>query len=154
MILALAAAAALQPANETPRAFVEHLYAAYTEPDFSPFTHPERIFAPPLLAAIAEDSRLSQGEVGYLDGDPVCQCQDATGLRATITELKQPRRDKAEVRVSIGLLGYEPRPATLALIRTRDGWRISDISSPDEPSLLRGISESNRKAARQSDKSR
>ena len=146
MILVLLAAAAAQPSAGTPRAFVERLYAGYRQSSFSAFTHPESVFAPRLLAAINEDSRLSQGEVGYLDGDPVCQCQDASGLRTTIASVKQSNRDRASVSVSISLLGYEARPATLALVRTKAGWRISDISSPSEPSLLRGIEESNRKA--------
>jgi hypothetical protein len=145
-ILLAAAAAAAQPQAETPRSFMERLYAAYRDTDFSPFEHPERVFAPRLLAAINEDSRLNQGEVGYLDGDPICQCQDATGLQTTITRVRLQGRDKATVNVSIGLTGYKPRPATFSLIRTRAGWRIADVSSPDEPSMLRGIEQSNREA--------
>ena len=67
MLLALALAAA--PAAESPRAFVERIYAGYRTSGFSPFARPERWFAPRLLAAIKEDSRLAHGEVGYLDGD-------------------------------------------------------------------------------------
>lgn len=145
MLLVFAAALA-QPQAETPRAFVEHLYAGYRHAAFSPLKNPERIFAPRLLAAIEEDSRLAQGEVGYLDGDPVCQCQDAAGLKAAITSVKPQGPDKATVRVSIRLQGYRPRPATLSLVRTRAGWRIADIASADEPSLLREIEDSNRKA--------
>jgi len=141
-----ALALAVAPAAETPRQFVERLYAQYRQSDYSPFTHPERVFAPRLLAAIDEDSRLVQGEVGYLDGDPVCQCQDATGLRATVTKIVLRGRDNARVRVSIRLSGDEPRPAALTLVRTRAGWRVADISSPEEASLLHAIEESNRKA--------
>jgi hypothetical protein len=145
-ILLAAAAAAAQPQAETPRAFMERLYAAYRDSDFSPFEHPERVFAPRLLAAINEDSRLNQGEVGYLDGDPICQCQDATGLQTTITRVKLLGRDNARVSVTIGLAGYKPRPATFSLVRTRAGWRIADVWSPDEPSMLKGIEQSNREA--------
>ena len=145
-ILLAAAATAAQPQAETPRAFMERLYAGYRDSDFSPFEHPERVFAPRLLAAINEDSRLNQGEVGYLDGDPICQCQDASGLRTTITQVRLLGRDKATVRVSIGLTGYPPRPATFSLVRTPAGWRIADVWSPDEPSMLKGIEEANRKA--------
>jgi hypothetical protein len=145
-ILLAAAAAAAQPQAETPRAFMERLYAAYRDSDFSPFDHPERVFAPKLLAAIEEDSRLNQGEVGYLDGDPVCQCQDASGLKTTITRVRLLGRDKASVGVSIGLTGYPPRPATFSLVRTPAGWRIADVWSPDEPSMLKGIEKANREA--------
>ena len=146
MIAILLAAAAAQPQAETPRAFMERLYAGYRDSDFSPFEHPERVFAPRLLAAINEDSRLNQGEVGYLDGDPICQCQDATGLKTTITRVRLQGRDNARVSVAIGLTGYKPRPATFTLVRIRGGWRIADVSSPDEPSMLKGIERSNREA--------
>jgi hypothetical protein len=145
MLLALAlAAAAPAPGEETPRAFVERVYAGYRSHDFSPFKLPERWFAPALLAAIEEDARLAQGEVGYLDGDPICQCQDAEGVKATVTNVKVQGRDHARVRVAIALAGYR-RGAALALVRTRAGWRIADISSAEGPSLLRALEASNRK---------
>jgi len=143
MLIALALAAA--PAADTPRGFVTMLYAGYRQPDYSPFKRPERVFAPRLLAAIREDERLAKGEVGYLDGDPVCQCQDAAGLRARITGVTPEGAAKATVSVSISLHGYKPRPVRLSLVRTGAGWRIADISSAGEPSLLRGIEASNRR---------
>ena len=145
-MIAAALALAATSSAETPQAFVQRIYASYRNPSYSPFKHPGRVFAPRLLAAINEDSRLANGEVGYLDGDPVCQCQDTSGLKATITKIVLQGRENARVRVSISLAGYEARPAALTLVRTKAGWRIADILSPDEDSLLRAIEESNRKA--------
>lgn len=139
-MLALLAATA-----QSPRAYMTQLYAHYRHSEYSPFTHPERVFAPRLLAAIKEDSRLAHGEVGYLDGDPVCQCQDTSGMRPSVTGVTQQGRDKATVRVSIGWKGEKARPATFSLMRTRSGWRINDVSSADDPSLLRALEASNRK---------
>jgi hypothetical protein len=144
MILLLLAAAAFQPQTETPRAFMERLYAGYRNENYSPFSHPERVFAPRLAAAIAEDSRLAKGEVGYVDADPVCQCQDTGGMHASVTRVTALGQDKAAVRVSIGFGGDKPRPATFSLVRTGAGWRIADVSSADEPSFLKGIEASNR----------
>ena len=90
MILFALLAVAAQPV-ESPRRFMEQLYANYGHSDYSPFTHADRVFAPRLLAAINEDSRLAHGEVGYLDGDPVCQCQDTGGMRPAIASVKQVR---------------------------------------------------------------
>ena len=143
MLLALALAAA--PAAESPRAFVERIYSGYRTSGFSPFARPERWFAPRLLAAIKEDSRLAHGEVGYLDGDPVCQCQDAAGLKARIVRVRPQGPAKASVSVTIGLQGYTPRPAQLSLVRTQAGWRIADVASPQEKSLLAALEASNRK---------
>jgi hypothetical protein len=145
MILLLLAAAAAQPQADTPRAFLERTYASYRNPDFNPFSHPDRYFAPRLIAAINEDSRLAHGEVGYVDGDPICQCQDPSGMHAAVGRVIAHGRDKAVVQVSIGWDADKPRPARLSLVHTRAGWRIADVSSADEPSFLRAIEQSNRR---------
>lgn len=147
MILFLLAAAAAHPHphGETPRAFMQRLYASYANADFSPFKHPERVFAPRLRAAIAEDAKLANGEVGYLDGDPVCQCQDADGLKATVVRVTPRGARQATVQVSIGLAGYMPRLARFSLEQGNSGWRIADVGSADEPSLLQALEVSNRK---------
>jgi len=142
MLLALLVAAA--SAAETPKAYMERLYASYRDAHFNPFDHPERYFAPKLLAAIKEDARLANGEVGYVDGDPICQCQDPDGLHASVIGVTRQGRDRAIVRVSIAFTGDKPRPTTYTLLHTSAGWRIADVSSADEPSFLGGIEKSNR----------
>jgi hypothetical protein len=144
MILLLLTAAAAQPAADSPKAFMERTYAQYRDAKFNPFDHPDRYFAPPLSSAIREDSRLAKGEVGYLDGDPICQCQDPDGMHASVTGVSAQGRDKAVVRVSIGWSHDKPRPARFTLVRTRRGWRIADVGSADEPSLLDALEKSNR----------
>jgi hypothetical protein len=61
MILLLLAAIA-QPEAQTPREFVERLYAAYSDPDYSPFKEPDQVFSSRLAAAIDEDSKLADGK--------------------------------------------------------------------------------------------
>ena len=144
IIIALALAAA--PAAETPKAFLERVYASYHDRNFSPFEHPDQYFAPKLRAAIDEDSRLAKGEVGYLDGDPICQCQDSDGLKSKVRRIRLQGADKAFAEV---LLDYPDSTAThvkFSLVKTKAGWRIADITSGDEPSLLRAIATSNREA--------
>jgi hypothetical protein len=144
MILLALAAAAVQPA-ETPKQFMQRLYASYSKRDYSPFDHPDRVFAQRLAAAFAEDSKLANGEVGYLDGDPVCQCQDTAGMHATVVKVTPQGARKALVQVSIGFTGYKARIARFSLERGASGWRIADVSSADEASLLRAVEDSNRK---------
>lgn len=148
MMLILLAAAAAQPPAQAPKAWLEHVYAGYRSESFNPFDHPDRYFSPRLAAAIAEDARLAKGEVGYLDGDPICQCQDPDGLKARVQRVIAQGPNKATAQVSIGLTGYDARPARFTLVRTRAGWRIDDVWSKDEPSLLRAIEDANRKARR------
>src|ERR1700743_2435568 len=59
------------------KAFVAHLYAAYhgQGPDYlGPMA--AKVFSPRLLKLIRRDTALAHGEVGALDGDPICNCQD------------------------------------------------------------------------------
>ena len=146
MILIALAAAAVASA-ETPRHFVERIYAGYARESYSPLARPGRIFAPVLVAAIHEDQRLSKGEVGFLDGDPVCDCQDPAGLRATIADIATTAPNAATVHVALRF-GTDRRALTLRLVRTAAGWRIADITSATEPSLLKDLQASNRRGAR------
>ena len=149
ILAALALAAAPAPAAETPRHFVERLYAAYRRASWNPLARPARVFAPPLAAAIDEDRRLSGDEVGFLDGDPVCDCQDPAGLRARILGLTPGGRASATVRVTLrfGDDG-DGRRLTLRLARTAAGWRIADIATPDSASLLLDLEAANRRRRR------
>jgi hypothetical protein len=141
----LAAMLSPPPPAETPRTFVERLYAGYRDADYDPLAKPGRIFAPALVAAMKEDLRLSRDEVGYMDGDPICQCQDASGLSHVIEEIGQPGGKRAMARIRLDLGGSDLRALTLRLVRTRSGWRIEDIATADEPSLLESLQRFNRR---------
>ncbi len=147
MSFALLVAALLAPAHaaEEPRAFVARLYSGYSDPDYNPLARPDRIFAAPLVAAIREDRRLSRDEVGYMDADPLCQCQDPEGMRSTIESVRQTGRATARAHVRLVFPGDERRALTLQLVRTSTGWRIADIATADEASLLGGLRRFNRR---------
>lgn len=136
-------------AGAGPRTFVERLYASYRHnSEFSPLDEPERIFAPPLLSAIRADQRLARGEVGFLDGDPLCDCQDTHGMRVRI-EAFSANRMRANARLVVRFAGtHDRRDISLKLVRTVTGWRIADVGTRSEPSLLRGLLASNRKPAK------
>ena len=148
MILLFLAAAAAQPQAATPRAFLERAYANYRNPHFNPFDHLDRYFAPRLIAAINEDARLAHGEVGYVDGDPICQCQDPDGLHAKVASVTMQAPAKALAEVILDYTDSTARRVCFSLVRTPSGWRIADVASGDEPSFLRAILDSNREARR------
>lgn len=141
----LAALLAPAPSAETPRAFIERIYAGYRDPDYSPLARPERVFAAPLVAAIREDRRLSRDEVGYMDGDPLCQCQDPAGLRPLIGEVGRPTARTAAARILLRFDGDADREVMLQLVRTSSGWRIADVATPDSPSMLDELRRFNRR---------
>ena len=136
------------PLKESPRAFLERTYSSYRNSDFSPLVKPAQFFAPPLTAAILEDQKLSHGEVGFLDGDPLCDCQDTGGMRVRIISLERSGTG-ASARV---LVTFAPtsdtRDIRLKLAWTPAGWRISDVKTRSEPSLLHDLIKANRKARR------
>ena len=144
MILMLLAAASM--AADTPRAFVERVYAGYRNENYSPFDHSERVFDPKLNAAIKEDSRLAHGEVGFLDGDPICSCQDTGGMHFRILSVVGSGTS-ATAHVLVTWKGTsDRRDIKLNLVRTPAGWRIADVGTSDEPSLLKDLENANRKA--------
>ena len=145
-MIALLLAAAI--AGETPRAFLEQTYSGYRNADFSPLEKPERFFAPPLTAAILKDERLAHGEVGFLDGDPLCDCQDTGGMRSRIISVARNGAG-ASALVSVHFEGTsDTRELRLKLVKTPSGWRIADIGTKSEPSLLHDLLEANRKVSR------
>lgn len=147
--LAMVAAAPAATPTPSPEAFVSGLYQQYRRnPDFSPLLQPRRVFAPRLAAAIGEDERLSKGEVGFLDGDPLCDCQDTGGLRARIVRVRRDAPAKAQVEILIRLAGNDRRPLRLTLVGVAGGWRIADVASGHEPSLLADLERENRRRSR------
>ncbi|HEX8126579.1 MAG TPA: hypothetical protein VF548_13455 [Allosphingosinicella sp.] len=144
MIALLALALAAAAPAEAPAAFVERLYAGYRDPDYSPLDRPERVFAGPLVAAIREDARLSRGEVGYMDADPLCQCQDPAGMKPSVGTARLAGPGRASVPVAIDF-GSDRRALRLTLVRTPAGWRIADVAAADEPSLLDSLRRFNRR---------
>lgn len=140
MIWLALALAASQPA-QAPRQFIAELYARYQRADFSPLGRPEAFFSRDLAAAIRKDG--SAGEVGYLDGDPLCDCQDYDHIRAEVRSLTQPGTRAAMAKVHVILGPREARDIRLRLILTGSGWRISDVIGADNKSLLQELRRSN-----------
>jgi hypothetical protein len=139
----LLAAAALQP--KSPQAFVTNLYAKYRDANFSPFNHMDTIFAPRLAAAIRLDRRLAENEVGTLDWDPICGCQDWTNLRPEIRHPTMVSTSRAAVAIKLYDMN---RFHSLGLILThgKAGWRVADVI--DHGSLLALLERENSKALR------
>jgi len=134
--------AASQPA-EDPAVFIRHVYAGYDQGGYSPLLNPEKLFSPTLTAAIRQDS--AGGEVGYLDGDPLCDCQDYDRITANIVSMRRPNAKSATARVHVTLGPNEVRDLKLSLVLTRSGWRIADVVDPRGHSLLKELQLSNAK---------
>jgi uncharacterized protein DUF3828 len=119
------------------RTFVEQLYASYT-PDVAPKVlgaDASKIFAAPLLALIREDQKRAQGEIGLLDHDPVCGCQDSGRMKTQSISVAEQSRSRARATVNLANAG-ETKKLDLDLTLENGRWRIADIADPDIPSLV------------------
>lgn len=122
------------------RSFLSHIYAGY-HPDagLDAILPDEEVYTPALIAAMQANSDAYAGEVGYLDGDPLCDCQDtAQDLRQLSFDI-QPLAD-GQLRASTQLDDPQhPLQLQLTLQRQGSSWRVADIASPRAPSLLQAL---------------
>ena len=130
------------PALEGARHFVRSLYAGYehAEPDYLG-KGADKVFSPRLLGLIRANQKATpDGDVGALDGDPICDCQDQqlTDLSVDVTPLS-PGHVRARVRFR--KLG-QPHDMTLDLAMGRRGWRVDDVHTRDTPSLISYLQDS------------
>jgi hypothetical protein len=129
-------------AGDGAEAFVRGLYAQYT-PHGHPvaFDYPDAkaIVDAPMLEWLHQDQVKAKGEVGALDSDPVCQCQDWEHLKVdSVTSISQgPGTTVVEVRFEDGS-GKDIWRQTVRfdLVEVRGAWKIHDIHAHDMPSLI------------------
>jgi hypothetical protein len=155
IVIAFAALLALAPAPaataaDSPRAFLTRLYARYESGNLNPFPRQESIYTPELVRQMRLNVKLNgPDQVGLIDYDPICQCQDMAEMKARIGEVAAAGPGRAEAKVSIGFGHQTERQAVrLRLVRTPAGWRIGDIATPEQPSLLADLQRDNNRLAR------
>ena len=134
LILALAPAATAQDLPAA-HAFVAKLYAAYhgDGPDYLG-GQAKAVFSPSLLRLLRRDRAATPaGEVGALDGDPICDCQDfgISKVEVTVEAVGAGR-----ARATAHFLNFtEWQTIRLDLVAFQGHWRVNDIHSLDMPSL-------------------
>ena len=134
-MLIMAGAARAQSLADA-RGFVADLYDAYahSEPDYLG-RQARRVFSPRLLALIRRDARDAHGEVGALDGDPICDCQDWGHTGVERLEVASRGAGHAVAQVRFRNQG-QTTDLTLDLVSVAGRWRIDDIHTKDTPSLV------------------
>ncbi|HEX3664646.1 MAG TPA: DUF3828 domain-containing protein [Rhizomicrobium sp.] len=126
-------------AGETPQAFLQRLYAAYApHGKGNDFSYPDAraIVDASLLARLRNDRIKSKGEVGAMDSDPICQCQDWESFKVVSlhAQMNGPGRARGDVT-------FRPDPQSTMivhfdLVQENGAWKIHDLSSQETPSLL------------------
>jgi Protein of unknown function (DUF3828) len=98
-----------------------------------------RYFEPSLANLIIRDRKKAHGEVGALDGDPFIDAQDWNIDKFDI-EVADAGPGKAKATVKFTNLD-QPAAIILDLVKIKNDWRISDITSVREgkPESLRAL---------------
>jgi hypothetical protein len=152
LALAFAATAPARAADlADARAFVHHLYSRYPEPlsaTFDPVgANAKDVFDPSMIALFAENERLTpKDDVGAIDGDPICDCQDSGGVKVKISSVRLITPSHAAAEVDLNFSG-EVRHVRLTLIAVRDQWRVYDVHTMDTPSFRAFLIKANRDAS-------
>jgi hypothetical protein len=127
--------------TDSPENFLRHLYAQYA-PGKKPiaFDYPDAasIVDASLLALLRHDQEAAKGEVGALDSDPVCQCQDWEALKIVALSVQPAGANHTTASVTFDNgTGHEKWSQTVRfdLVRVGAAWKIHDIGSKDAASL-------------------
>jgi len=141
VLLSLSAVAAPAQTTEQATAFLSHLYDLYEHPptELGPdilAKHPLQVYSPSLYRLVRHNQlRAGPGNVGNLDYDPICVCQDNGGMK--LANLQVFKTGPTTATASVTLTFPEPLTihAKLLLVWTPAGWRVDDVQTQDTPSL-------------------
>ena len=132
------ASVSADPSAASAEQFLRGLYAKYTHNGKpTPFVYPDArtIADANMMALLKRDRDKSNGEVGAMDSDPVCRCQDWEAIKVTAVHVAMQGADAATADVTFSDMG-DVQKVHYSLAWTKDGWRIHDIGTKDEPSLI------------------
>ena len=155
LALALVAAAPARAADvSAARAFVQQLYAHYPQPANTSFdptgANAHAVFDPSMIALFRENARLTpKGDEGAIDSDPICDCQDVSGLRSRIGSVRLVSADTAIADVVLAFSEASPPDidrVTLTLVTIHGQWRIYDIHTTNTPSFREYLIKANKDA--------
>jgi hypothetical protein len=122
--------------------FVDSLYRHYTNHGKGiDFNGPKALsyFSPSLNALMAADAKaVGPNEVGVLDGDPICSCQDWDGIYDLKIDIRMLGNDQARAAVSFSLFAPKAgadrdfRSLAMTLVRAGTAWRIDNITDKSD----------------------
>jgi|GEM_PF-455406 len=129
------------------KAFLEGLYAHYKtskNSTFQPFdANQGEVLDADTIALMKADEKALKGELGDIDGDWLCDCQDYESITATVTvQSATPTDAKATADFHDTIdTSEKPKHDTFDLVKTPAGWRIHDMGTADQPSLRKVLSD-------------
>ncbi|MFT2789939.1 DUF3828 domain-containing protein [Serratia sp. T13T92] len=153
-LLSFAALTQSASATENPSNFLARIYAIYGHDEvtaaFIGETGPKRIASKQFIAVLEEDQALTlPGDMGYLDADPICQCQDYQNL--VVTDINILSNDNKKSHATVTFRAFRDSNLTTTtefdLVAENGQWFIDDIFDTNQQSVRHAI-DANNKALR------
>ncbi len=143
VVLSAAVPYAVSQDTDSAKRFVESLYRHYTNHGKGiDFSGPRALnyFDASLNALMDADAKAAgPNEVGVLDGDPICSCQDWEGIWDLKIDVQMLGKDEARASVTFALFAPKAganrdfRSLDMILLRTGSQWRIDNILDKSDP---------------------
>ncbi|WP_252358822.1 YbjP/YqhG family protein, partial [Escherichia coli] len=139
-----------QPPSQTVEQTVRHIYQNYKSDATAPYfgeTGERAITSARIQQALTLNDNLTlPGNIGWLDYDPVCDCQDFGDLVLESVAITQTDADHADaiVRFRIFQDDKEKTSQTLKMVAESGRWVIDDIVS-NHGSVLQAVNSENEK---------
>lgn len=149
MTLGACATASAQEGSEGAELFVRSVYASYQDDQPWPIddTRLDAVWTPRMATLIRRDRELSNGDLPYLDADPICSCQDFENLTVRHVEIYQDRARPGVSRMARVEFVNAGEDVTVVLAlagNPNQGWRIADVVNQDGyPGLAENLAASN-----------
>ncbi len=135
-----ATASGTGPDADAAKAFLDGVYAHYKSSDAGGVTWSPldpKVFDADMVKLMAADTKALKGDVGIMDGDWLCDCQDWGSIAATVTVTSASPTEAKAVAVfqDTQIKDATASRNTFDLVKTPDGWRIHDMGTASDPSL-------------------
>ena len=117
------------------KSFLQSIYTHYSEFSKADET---RYLHPSLIALLREDARaVGPNDVGVLDGDPFCGCQDMDGIFDLEIAVREPNAGKIDALVSFFVFKdakpTDRRSLVITLAPEKGGWRVWNVVDRSDP---------------------
>ena len=111
-----------------------------------------KILTSPLISLLHADQKaVGSGEVGALDGDPICGCQDWDGIFDLKISIRMRGPGSAKAAVSFALFApqgganQDRRSLEISLLGQGGQWRIDNVVDRSDPKVLLDLREESEK---------
>ena len=126
-------------------AYLQSLYDHYKSSKNNSFqmfdANVREVFDADTIRLLDADEKALKGDLGVIDGDWLCDCQDFVSLKTTIAvQSASPTEARATSDfVDTGMPGQGARHDEIALVKENGRWRIHDIKAGDEEWLRKQL---------------